>query len=109
MDGLNETVKTALKDSERCVAWPWPWSFTMSKNSRTMREIEQSLKRGPNTPYAKCNKENVKIRMLQIQQILDTIHGPSLPLSAGERDLGHSASMNPHDTATTPVSESGAA
>jgi len=95
VDGLDESVRTALEDLERCVNW----SRTVCPLIRQLRvthEIERTLRRGASMPQAKHNDIKVKEHRLKIQGIFDTLRAPSAPLPVDSRS-----------TATTSKSESG--
>ncbi|KAF9643955.1 hypothetical protein BDM02DRAFT_3175321 [Thelephora ganbajun] len=91
-DGLNESVRTALEDSER-----------------VMREIKRTLRKGASTPHAKYDKGRVESHVPKIQQILDALHALTSPLgedpSVAQR-TPNPTFVDPHAAATTPVSES---
>jgi hypothetical protein len=76
-----------------------------------MCEIERTLRRGANMPHIKYNKDKVEGYKLEIQVILGTLNAPSSPLdenlNVGERAAARLASVNPHDTVTASVFESG--
>jgi len=76
-----------------------------------MSEIERTLRRGANTPHTKYNKDKTEGHKLEIQEILDTLNAPSSSLnknfSVGECDPHSTPVDSHHDTATTPVSDSG--
>ena len=110
-EALDGPVRMALEDSKRCVDLPWPYPLTVPNHeSRIMRGIEQTLRRGMNTPHTKYNTERVEGHMLEIQRILTTLG--ALGSSTGE-NLGageHSSNLvlvNPHDATKTSVFESG--
>ena len=110
-EALDGPARVALEDSERCVDLPWPYPLTVPNHeSRIMRGIEQTLRRGASTPHTKYNTKRVEGHMLEIQQILATLSvlGSSTGdnLSVGEHP-SNLVLVNPHDTTKTSVFESG--
>lgn len=73
-----------------------------------MREIERTLRKGASAPHTGGNKEEIKGYMLDIQQILGTLHmlNPSL---SGDPNFHapNITSFNLHEAATIPASQSG--
>ena len=78
--GLNESVRTALEDSERYFNQPRPCLLTIPSGPRVTREIERTLRRGASTPHTKHNKESVEGHMLEIERILGALTSLSSPL-----------------------------
>ena len=104
-ENLSEPVRTALEDSKKYVDLPWPYPLTIPNNeSRIMRGIERTLRRGVNTPYAKCDMQKVEGHMIEIRRILATLgvldSSVDENLGMGER-TSRFAPINPHSTAIT--------
>ena len=80
-------------------------------NPRAVSGIELTLRKGTDIPNIKYNKEKVEGHKLKIQEILGTLDAQSSPFDknprVGER-VPHIASINPHGTVKTSVSEIGA-
>ena len=82
----------------------------MSSNSRLLCEIEQTLRRGTDTPHAKYDKEIVEGHKLEIQEILGVLNPQSLPFGGGSSVIESSALAAPAvstGTATTSLAENG--
>lgn len=78
---LNESLRTAIEDLERCVNYIWPCHLlTTPTNCRLTREIEQTLRRGASTPHIEYSKEKVEKYKLRIREILDGFNPQSSPL-----------------------------
>jgi len=80
-DDLNESLRIAIEDLERCVNQSWPYHLlTTPTNRRLTRAIELTLRRGASTPHAKYNKGKVEEHKLKIQDILGGFNPQSSPL-----------------------------
>jgi len=94
VDSLDESVRVALKDLERCVDQSRSVCSSPS-NSRVTGEIERTLRRGANMPRVKHNRGKVEGHRLKVQEILDTLNAPSAPPDeaphAGPRDIAASS------------------
>jgi len=101
VNSLNESVRVALEDLERCVDWSCSVCSLTNSNSRVTREIERTLRRGANIPRAKHNKGKVEEQKLRIQGIFDTLNAPSA-------SLDETIPVNSYNTATSSIPESGA-
>jgi len=66
-----------------------------------MDEIERTLRRAASTPCIKHNKGKAKGQKIKIQEILNTLNPPSVPLN-------ETLPAGSHNTTTTSISESGA-
>ena len=102
-EGLDESVRTAVEDSKRCVgSYLGPHSLTIPNNcSRIMREIGQTLRRKASASHTKHNKEKVKGHMVEIRRILDTLSASN---SSPDKNLGVGEHIS---NVTTPVFENG--
>ena len=104
-EALDGPVRMALEDSKRCVDLPQPHPLTIPDHeSRIMRGIERTLRRGVNTPYAECDMHKVEGHMIEIRRVLATLGALDSSidenLGMGER-TSRFAPINPRSTAIT--------
>lgn len=85
-----------------------PFLLTIPTNSRAMREIERTVRRGTSTPYTRYNKEKIENHILEVQQLLDTLNAQNLPLDKTHCAVEHDLMQEePRDIATPSVFENG--
>ena len=107
-ESLDESVRTALDDLERCVAWSCSARY-LPRNSRVTREIERTLRRAK-VPGTKRNKGGVEGHKLKIQEIHNALNALSTSLDENLNSNERVPDLPPvdsHKVATTSVSGSG--
>ena len=110
-DHLSAFARMALQDVGRCVSpglsCPYP---CLNCNSRSMREIERTLRTGASMPGIKYDRGKIEGEKQEIQRILDVLNRQSSSADGdggGDERALQSSPLDSHGTIMTSVPENG--